>query len=60
LKGLVGFLDGEKLLVEFCGALTLAFSIFGVKRKRSRSRELQGVSMTNRRMTENNRSSEYE
>ena len=42
LKGLVDFLDGEKLLVEFCGALTLAFGIFGVKRKRSRSRELQG------------------
>ncbi len=43
LKGLVDFLDGEKLLVEFCGALTLAFGIFGVKRKRSRSRELQAL-----------------
>ncbi len=60
LKGLVDFLDGEKLVVEFCGALTLAFGIVGVKRKRSRSQELQGASITSRSMTENNRGPEYE
>jgi hypothetical protein len=60
LKGLVDFLDGEKLLIEFCGALTLAFGIFGVRRKRSRSRELQGAAIASRRMTENNRGPEYE
>jgi DMSO/TMAO reductase YedYZ heme-binding membrane subunit len=30
LKGQVDFLDGEKLLVEFCGAATLAFGVYGV------------------------------
>ena len=60
LKGLVDFLDGEKLVVELCGALTLAFGIVGVKRKRSRSQELQGASITSRSMTENNRGPEYE
>jgi predicted ferric reductase len=42
LKGQVDFLDGEKLLVEFCGALMLAFGIFSVKRKRNRNR-LRGL-----------------
>jgi predicted ferric reductase len=60
LKGQVDFLDGEKLLVEFCGALTLAFGVYGVKRKRSRLRELQGASIAGRRMTGNNRGPEYE
>jgi predicted ferric reductase len=48
LKGQVDLLDGEKLLVEFCGALTLAFGVYGVKRKRGRSRELQGASIASR------------
>jgi predicted ferric reductase len=52
LKGLVDFLDGGKLLVAFCGALTLAFGIVGVKCKRSRSRELPGASIASRRTTE--------
>jgi hypothetical protein len=43
LKGQVDFLDGEKLLVEFCGAATLVFGVYGVKRKRNRLRELQGL-----------------
>ena len=49
LTGKVDLLDGEKLLVEFCGALTLAFGVYGVKRKRNRLRELQGVSIASRR-----------
>jgi predicted ferric reductase len=60
LKGQVDFLDGEKLLVEFCGAVTIAFGVYGVKRKRNHLRELQGASIASRRMTENNRGSECE
>lgn len=60
LKGQVDLLDGEKLLVEFCGALTLAFGVYGVKRKRDRLRELQGTSIASRRMMGNNRGSECE
>jgi sulfoxide reductase heme-binding subunit YedZ len=45
LKGQVDFLEGEKLLVEFCGVVTLAFGIYGVKRKRNRLRELRGASI---------------
>jgi predicted ferric reductase len=42
-RGQVDFLDGETLLVDFCGASMLAFGIFGVKRKRNRLRELRGA-----------------
>jgi len=43
LKGQVDFLDGEKLLVEFCGALTFVVSIVGIGLKRSRSRERKAL-----------------
>ena len=58
LNGVVDLLDGEKLLVAFCGTLTLAFGVFGVRRRRSRSREQQGALIAGRRMTENNRGPE--
>ncbi|SRR5258708_31482495 len=60
LKSQVDFLDGGKLLIEFCGALTLAFGVYGAKRKRNRLRELQGAPVASCRMTENNRGSECE
>ena len=60
LKGQVDFVDAEKLMVEFCGALTLAFGVYGVKRKSSRFRELQCASIASRRIMENNRGSESE
>jgi hypothetical protein len=60
LNGQVGFLDGEKLLVEFCGAVTLAFGVYGVTPTRNRSRELQGPLIASRRMPKNNLGSERE
>jgi predicted ferric reductase len=60
LKGQVDFLDGEKLLVELCGALTLAFGVYGVKRKRSRLREVQGPRSPAVGVTENNCDSDCE